>query len=235
MDYKRNAKYFQPDPNPKVIVVFAIIGILLLLFKAWLWGIAAIVVAGIIAFVLYSGKPSDSEIDAQRDTFMQTLKEQAIRKLGIDEEEANIAEPLFLKGYMFGRSVLGDKANQKLCDKRGSDGIWRSPECVLSVFFFTENEIHFYRKTVSLVSDSFKEYTEEFFYKDIVSIKTDEIETPWIDPKTGIESQTYKSRHISFMLRNTGGETTECSCSNTEEADNAVNAMRNLVRQKKNA
>ncbi|MBR5078651.1 MAG: hypothetical protein IKX30_07905 [Victivallales bacterium] len=234
MDYARNAKYFQPTPSPKTIIIFAVIGAILLALMPPL-GLLAIIIAIVVGIIKYGGRPSDSEIDNQRDSFMNSLKEQAIKKLGIDEEEANIAPPLFLRGYSFGRSVLGDKANMKLCDKLGKDKRWRSPECVLSAFFFTENEIHYYRKTISLVSDSYKDYTEEFFYTDIVSIKTDELERPWIDPKTGEESKTLKSRTVGFMLRNTGGETTECECSSTEEADNAVNAMRSLVRQKKNA
>ena len=235
MNYARNAKYFRPDPSPKAIIILSIIGVILLVCKLWLWGLLAIVIAVIVGFVLYSGRPTDAEIDAQRDSFMDALKDQAVRKLGIDEEEAKIAPPLFLRGYSFGRSVLGDLANRSVCDKKGKDGRWRSPECTLSAFFFTEHEIHYYKRTVSLVSNAFKEYTEEFFYKDIVSIKTDEIERPWIDPKTGNESPTEKTRWTAFMLRNTGGETTECSCNSTEEADNAVNAMRNLVRQKKNS
>ncbi len=240
MDYERNAKYFKPDPSPKstkMIFIPIIAGIVLIIIeKAFLLGFAFIVIGLIIGAIIYGGnKPSDKEIDEQRDSFMNGLKEQALRKLGIDEEEVNLAPPKFLCGYSFGRSILGDKANMKLSDKKGKDGYWRSPECVLHAFFFTENEIHYYRKTVSLVSDSFKEFTDEFFYKDIVSIKTEILEKPWIDPKTGEESSTIKSRSQGFMLRNTGGETTECSCWSTEEADEAVNAMRSLVRQTKNA
>jgi hypothetical protein len=235
MNYARNARYFKPAPPIGAIIVIAIIGVILLVCKVWLWGVVAIVLAIAIGYVMFSGIPSDAEIDAQRDLFMEPLKDQAIKKLGIDEEEAKIAPPLFLKGYCFGASVLGDKANQNVCDRKGSDGAWRSPECVLSAFFFTEHEIHYYSRTVSLISDAFKEYTEEFFYKDVVSIKTDEIERPWIDPKTGKESPTEKTRWTAFMIRNTGGETTECSCNSTQEADAAVNAMRSLVRQKKNA
>lgn len=235
MDYSRNEKYFRPNPSPKAIIIFAVMGLILLSCKLWFLGMIAVVLAVIIGVVMYGGRPTDAEIDAQRDSFMSALKDQAIKKLGIDEEEAKIAPPLFLRGYSFGRSVLGDKANQNVCDKKGKDGYWRSPECTLSAFFFTEHEIHYYCRTVSLVSDAFKEYTEEFFYKDVVSIKTDEIEKPFFDPKTGEESPTEKTRWTAFMLRNTGGETTKCSCNNTEEADNAVNAMRSLVRQKKNA
>lgn len=234
MNYARNIKYFRPHRSPKAIVFLAIIGVMIILLLKSGWGAVAIAFAVIIWIVRYGGRPTDAEIDAQRDSFMSALKDQALRKLGIDEEETKIAPPLFLRGYSFGCSVLGDKANMELCDKKGKDGFWRSPECVLSAFFFTEHEIHYYSRTVSLVSDAFKERTEEFFYKDIVSIKTEEIEKPSVDPKTGKESLTEKTRSAAFMLRNTGGETTQCACNNTEEADNAVNAMRSLVRLKKN-
>ena len=236
MNYKRNAKYFRVLPSILTLglVILFIIGLILLVNKKGLPGLAAIVIPVITGFVI-NRKPTDAEIDEQLESFMNTLKGQALKKLGIDEEETKIAPPLLLKGYSLGWSVLGDKANRGLFDKRGKDGRWRSPECVLHAFFFTENEIHYYRKTVSLVSASYKEYTEEFFYKDVVSIKTNELEKPWIDPKTGLESATEKSRTVGFQLSNTGGETTECACNSTEEADNAVNAMRSLVRQKKNA
>ena len=237
MNFKRNAKYFSPNPpSPKASISLVLIGLVLIIFfKSWLCGAIFILLAVLIGYAMYSGRPTDAEIDAQRDSLMSTLKDQALKKLGIDEEETKIAPPLFLRGYSFGRSVLGDKANKNVCDKIGKDGYWRSPECILSAFFFTEHEIHYYCRTASLVSDAFKEYTEEFFYKDIVSIKTDEIEKPFLDPKTGKESLTQKTRGIAFMIRNTGGETTQCSCTNTQEADEAVNAMRSLVRQKKNA
>lgn len=239
MDYKKNAKYFKKVPTPPIKVIGGLIVACVVAVSLNLVQPFAVITVGVIVLLYLIatalGRPSDSDIDAQLESLMKGLKEQALRKLGVDEEEIKIAPPLFLKGYSFGASRLGDVANQKLFDVRGKDGLWRSPECVLSAWFFTESQIHYYRRTVSLVSPSYKEYTDEFFYKDVVSIKTDEHEAPWVDPKTGRESRDYKKRWTAFMLRNAGGETTECVCNSTEEADNAVNAMRSLVRQKKNA
>lgn len=235
MDYKRNAKYFKALSLPPKgwLTLIGITVILFLVNPAF--AILGVLLLAAVVWFIYGGKPSDAEIDAQLDSFMNGLKEQALRKLGIDEEETKIAPPLFFKGYEFGESRLGDAANMKLRDIRGKDGRWRSPECSLSAWFFTENEIHYYRKTVSLVSPSYKEYTEEFFYKDVVSVKTDEHDKPWIDPKTGKESSSVRTRWTAFMVRNTGGETTECVCENSEETDKSAQAMRSLVRQKKNA
>lgn len=233
MDYKRNAKYFKALRLPPkgwlfligvTAVLFAvkpplaIIGVLLLAFVLWL---------------IYGGTPSDAEIDAQLNTLMESLKEQALNKLGLDEDEVKIAPPLFLKSYSFGGSVLKDRANQKLCDKRGKDGYWRSPECVLTAWFFTEDQIYHYVKYVSLVSDSKKETTDEVFYKDVVSVKTDTSERPLIDPKTGRESKTEKYTETQFILRNTGGEVIADACDTSESAEEAVRAMRSLLKQKK--
>ncbi len=235
MDYKRNAKYFKALRLPPKgwLFLIGVIGVLFAVKPAF--AVIGVLMFAAVLWFIYGGKPSDSEIDAQLNSFMDKLGEQALRKLGIDEEETKIASPLFLKGYAIGESRLGDRANMKLYDIRGKDGRWRSPECLLTAWYFTEGQIHLYQRTVSLVSDSYKEYTDEFFYKDVVSIKTDQLEKPWIDPKTGLESTKYKANDIAFMLRNTGGETTSCVCNSTEEADNAVNAMRSLIRQKKMA
>ncbi len=234
MNYKRNAKYFKAGVKlPWKVNLLLLIGVAIL-FKVQ----PVLAVVGLIAlvgiwFLVYGGKPSDVEIDAQLNSLMGGLKEQALNKLGLDEEEIKIAPPLFLKSYSFGKSVLGDRANQKLCDKRGKDGYWRSPECVLTAWFFTEDQIYHYVKYVSLVSDSKKETTDEVFYKDVVSVRTDTSERPLIDPKTGRESKTEKYTETQFILRNTGGEVIADACDTSESAEDAVRAMRSLLKQKK--
>lgn len=237
MNYKRNARYFKKEPLPPPKSIFGGIAAVALLVVFNVISIGQVIILGIIIGVflgiLKFMTPSDAEIDAQLGSLATDIKERALKKLGIDEEEVSIAPPLFLKGYAFWKSRLGDVANMKLYDVRGKDGVWRSPECVLTAWFFSEDQIHYYARTVSLVSDSYKESTEEFFYKDVVSVKTDTLEKPWIDPKTGRESKDYKTRWLAFMLRNSGGETTECACDSSDEADRCVSAMRNLIKQKK--
>ena len=234
MNYKRNAKYFKAGVKlPWKVNLLLLVGVAIL-FKVQ----PVLAVVGLIAlvgiwFLVYGGKPSDAEIDAQLNSLMGGLKEQALRKLGLDEEEIKIAPPLFLKSYSYGKSRLGDKTNQKMCDKWGKDGYLRSPECVLSAWFFTEDQIYHYVRVASLVSSSVRENTDEVFYKDVVSVKTDILEKPWIDPVTGREHKTKKTREIVFLLRNSGGETTTDYCDDAEYADECVRAMRSLLKQKK--
>ena len=232
MNYERNIKYFKRDVR--------------IPFKGWLFlialiagafvfnplaGVGALALIVVILVCLYGGKPSDAEIDAQFNTMFDGLKEQALKKLGLDEEEVKIAPPLFLKSYSFGKSVLGDRTNNAMCDKKGKDGYWRSPEVVLTAWFFTEDQIYHYVKVASLVSDAKKETTDEFFYKDVVSVKTDTLERRVTAPDGKEERQNI----TAFILRNMGGEVTEDACDNSDYADEAVRAMRNLLKQKKMA
>ena len=234
MNYKRNAKYFKAGVKlPWKVNLLLLVGVIILFKVQPIFAIIGLIALVAIWWLVYGGKPSDAEIDAQLNSLMNGLKEQALRKLGLDEEEVKIAPPLFLKSYSLGKSRLQDKTNLKLCDKWGKDGYLRSPECLLSVWFFTEDQIYHYVKTTSLASDSFRENTDEFFYRDVVSVKTDVLEKPWIDPKTGKEHKTKKYRDIIFTLRNSGGETTTDYCDSVEYADECVRAMRNLLKQKK--
>lgn len=233
MNYKRNAKYFKVFRLP-VKGWLALIVLTLILFSVKpLLAICGVLLSAAVIWFMYGGKPSDAEIDSQLDSLMNGLKEQALNKLGLDEDEVKIASPLFLKSYSFGNSVLKDRANQKLSDIQGKDGYWRSPECVLTAWFFTEDQIYHYVRYVSLVSDSKKETTDEVFYKDVVSVKTDTSERPLIDPKTGKESKTKKYTETRFVLRNTGGDIIADACDTSESAEEAVRAMRNLLKQKK--
>ena len=137
-------------------------------------------------------------------------------------------------GYSFGRSKLGDKTNQSLLDVEGKDGIWRSPEVVISAFYFSENTVHFYSWIASLVSNSFRESTDEIYYKDIVSVKMDSEQSPVYD-KNGREIPGKVAHFDSFALRNMGGESISCTVRDSSDAEQAVNGMRALLKQKKNA
>lgn len=230
MNYERNAKYFKRGIQIPFKGWLFILALVVGLFAYHvLAGIGAVVLLVLVLVGIYGGKPSDAEIDAQFNSMFDGLKEQALNKLGLDEDEIKIAPPLFLKSYSFGTSVLGDKTNREMCDKKGSDGYWRSPEVVLTAWFFTEDQIYHYVKVASLVSDAKKETTDEFFYKDVVSVKTDTLERRVTNP----DGEEEKQNITAFILRNMGGEVTEDACDNSEYADSAVRAMRNLLKQKK--
>ena len=234
MDYKRNAKYFKALRLPPKgwLFLIATIGVLFAV-KPPLAIIGVLLFAAVLWFV-YGGKPSESELDAQAASFLEGIKNRAFMKLGVDEEEVSIAQPVEFWGYSF-NGVLTDDANRKAFYICGKDAKWRSSEVFTGGFYFSENVVHYYYKISSLVSDATKEGTEEYFYKDIVSVKTESSDKPYKDPKTGIEDDKKRVRYEGFVLRNSGGESTSCWVNDVATAEAAVSAFRSLLKQKKMA
>ena len=245
MNYKRNAKYFKATPGSpiKAIGFFVLVGWLAVFLNLPL---QLVIVLGVIA-VMYLlarllGRPSDAAIDAQLDALAVGLKEEAMKQLGVDSEEVCIAPSLLLKGYSLGRSqlhnagsggFLTDRIVNAVRDVVGKDGYWRSPECVVTARFFTEDQILQYSKVVSLIAPTFKGRTNECAYKDVVSLRTETFERPAIDPKTGKVKKGKIAQSMAFAILNAGGEVLWCCSKDVEAARQSINAMRSLLRQKK--
>ena len=182
-------------------------------------------------------KPTDSEIDAQALSLYSQLHCNALSKPGgFDDEEIGIANPVVLWGYLLGESkhLEGTASGVYLfCEIEGKDGVWRSPEIVLSAFFFREDTILYYSRVESLVSRSFRESTDEIFYRDIVNVKIESEESPVFDRQTGKQIPGRTAHFESLVLRDTGGGIVRCPVRDSAEAEQAVNNMRNLFRRKK--
>lgn len=231
MDYKKNQKYFRPKKSLKTPIIIGIVGLILCTVKLW---IGLLVIAGLIAWLYLSKRPSDAEIDAQVDDALNNLKAQAIKKLGIDEEEIAIAEPLITYGYSFGKRAITDENLSEAWGVQGKDYLWRSPIVQLSFFGFSENEIYFYRRYTSMVSDTKKEITSVINYKDVVSVKSASEVVPACDPATGQEIPNSQITFDYFEL-NVPGDSISCAVRNSDTADETVKAIRALVKQKKNS
>lgn len=231
MNYNKNKKYFRPTPSAKGVIIGVIVAIILFNISA-LWGVLAALAVAALVYFLYFGKPSDVEIDAQASAMLSDIKKRAFPKLGIEEEEVALANPIEFWGYEFG-DALKDDANREAWNIQGKDGIWRSCEVFVGGFYFSEDVVHYYWRIASLVSDAVKEGTEEYFYKDIVSVKTESEDKEFKDPKKHRVVAGKRVRYETFILRNSGGESTVCSVNNSAEAEAAVNAFRALLKQKK--
>jgi len=231
MNYDRNKKYFRPKTSAKGMVIGVIVAIILFNISA-IWGILAMLAVVAMVYFLYFGKPSASEIDSMAASMLTDIRKRAFPKLGIEEEEVTLATPIEFWGYNFEWS-LDDDANREALQVRGSDGRWRASEVFVGGFYFSEQVVHYYYRIASLVSDAVREGTEEFFYKDIVSVKTETEDHAFRDPKTGKTDEKMRVRYEKFSLRNSGGETTSCSVNSSTDAEAAVNAFRALLKQKK--
>jgi hypothetical protein len=236
MDHKRNAKYFKPKPSIKTMAIILVVGLVTATFTM---GIGLIIAIAILV-MCFVGRPSDQEIDNLANTLVNSLKQQALNKLGIDEDEVKIATPISFWGYDFGfvnergvwKEPLNDEKIYKSCYPIGKDKYARSPIVRVSYFFFSDKEVHYYSMLCSLISDTYKEVTEVVSYKNVVSVKTLNEEMPLYNRKTGKEVPGEKARFDSFALRNSGGETISCTVRDAAMIENSIKAMRNLVKEK---
>lgn len=233
MNYSKNAKYFRrlPKVPPKIAVGTIVLMIILFAIKPII-PISLIALLVVAVALFYMGAPNDAEIDKQAEAMLADIKKRAFVKLGVDEDEIALAKPLEFWGYNFS-NVLTDDANKSAWNVCGKDGRWRSSEVTIGGFYFSEHVVHYYYRTASLVSDASIEGTEEYFYKDIVSVKTETSDLPFANPKTGVEDAKKRVRYESFVLRNSGGESTSCWVRDAAMAESAVNAFRALLKQRK--
>ena len=236
MNYAKTRKYFCQKSTASIVASLSIIAIVLFLTSKISWGIICIAIAVGIYFL--TRRPSDAEIDAIVQEEFQSLKAAALKKLGLDEEEIAIADPVLTVGYSFqddrGRLKITDGNIECASFIKGKDFKWRSPIVGMHFFGFAENEIHYYYRYISLVSDTIKEGTNVINYKDVVSVRSDTECVPAINLKTNEEDPREKVKFDIFAV-NVPGDKIVCSTRDSNVADEAVNALRALIKQRKNA
>lgn len=159
---------------------------------------------------------SDQEYDQMIDRFLLQLRNtRAMQVLGIDASEVQEIRPLIFGGY----KILG--ANRF---KRGKDGLYRTDVYEAVIIYFSANDVHCYTCNFHTTEPNMTEATDVYFYRDIVSVSTMQ-ETEKIGASV---QQTQK-----FVLTTTGGTRLSVSLTQREDTDRSINAMRSLLREKK--
>ena len=220
MDYSRNQKYFS-KMRWGLPIVLIVIGVIILSGSTGvLYGI--LLIAGGVAYIVLKtkGMPTDQEYDSAVQRQLDGLKSKALSKLGIDEDEVKEIEPIVLGGYDF------DHFN--LC-KLGKDNIWRTNRYEVIYLFFSQNEVHCYSYEFCTTEEKKTESTDVYFYQDIVSASTASSVVKLTDDKGAQKDYEYES----FKLTTAGGTTLNVSMRDADEAQRSINAMRQLLRAKK--
>lgn len=131
------------------------------------------IVAGILWFIaVINMTPTDVEIDSVTKEFKKSIQEDAIRKLKDSYYERGVKKPTIIGGYQF--KPFGD---MRLLFKRGRDGKKRSFLYTESLFLFTDNPFVHRRLVFSIVQPAVTTSTEEYYYDDIVTIKSHETDS----------------------------------------------------------
>ncbi len=151
------------------------------------------------------------------------LKQVAMDKIGIDEDQITAAEPF---------SIYGQKYNGWY--RRGADGQIRTDNREITWIFFSDSQIYLYTVTFSLTGSTKKtENTLEFFYSDITSVSTGSVSAPLSENKS-LDDDNNESEYESEEFRLiVPGDKMYFAFTTEEGITRSIQAMKNLIRAKK--
>jgi hypothetical protein len=188
-------------------------------------GIFGLIIAGIGVFRIVSKKnkissekasiPSDEEYDNEVVKNLNNLKSKALNALGLDADEVKEIEPISFDGYVYKNASNA---------KKGKDDLWRTNKYEYVILFFSEHEVHCYTYNFDTTADKKTEATDVYFYKDIVSVSTASDSTKLLGQNIDYEY---------FKLTTAGGTALSVSLRDTSNAQRSINAMRTLLKAKK--
>lgn len=179
-----------------------------------------------------SKRTPESEFDEVVKNKLNSLdtKKRALQKIGLDEDELKEIPPVFFHGFEDEGATYG---------MEGSDGRYRTSKYSATWLFFNNSQVFMYYIIFDLTSDSKNERTEEYFYKDITNFSTSSksIEVTTFTQGGGCgkgETENKKTIETSSFALIVPGDKFMCSTSGVANADQAVNAMKQKLREKKN-
>ena len=176
-----------------------------------------------------SKKPmTDEEYDSMVLKVLNSndYKQKALGKIGLDEDQVQEIEPVHFEGYQFDKQSL---------TKLGKDGKYRSSKYQVSWLFFSATQVYLYQNTFNMDEDGKKESTEEYFYRDITNFSTssDTVETPFYD---ATKDETFlKNVDSNRFAITVPGDKFYCSLEQNDYTERAIQGMKAMLREKKNA
>lgn len=175
----------------------------------------------------------DSDFDANkiRQISALNLKQKALNKLGIDEDQVKEVDPICLEGPVYKTSTWR---------RRGGDQTNRYSAYQVTYIFCSSDQVYAYQYTINLDSDEKKERAEEYFYKDITNFTSiDDTEEFEFEVTKGgcrpsTEIQRIKVNTNTFKIA-VPGDAFECSMISNSEIEGQIQALKAKLREKKNA
>ena len=154
------------------------------------------------------------------------LKAKALGRIGLDEDELKEIPPVHLYGFHYGKDAFA---------KVGKDGFPRSSKYDIAWLFFSSTQVYMYTYVLDMASDSKKELAEEYFYKDVVSFSTysESIEANRSSGCMGGSIEKVTKDYDNFSMSVTSGDKFRVSTTGVPDADRAVSAMKQKLREKK--
>ena len=174
------------------------------------------------------GKMTDADYDSMvasvRDSL--NLKQKALNKIGIDEDQLREIDPVFFEGY----------ANENLFVGK-QDGKLRSTWYETAWLFCSETQVYMYKYSWDMETDGKREKTEEYFYTDITNFNTSAETVEAFNIKTGCNGKETSREKVNREYSSFGlvvpGDNFRCSTSNSPNSESSVSAMKQKLREKK--
>ena len=157
-------------------------------------------------------------------------KEIALEKLGIDEDEVKEIPP-----FSFGGFVYFDDNNDVLL---GNNGVGYSNVYEKTWLLFSDEQLYLYTIKFNVLSHSFVEHCEEYFYKDIVNIITIKDEKETIKETKGGCGEKDKTIRTMITINKVRfvvpGDSIVCMVQTLDnELENKLFAAKSKIREKK--
>jgi len=171
-------------------------------------------------------------IDLVRNTVnSMNVKKKALGKLGIDEDQVTEIQPVEFQAF---------KHTKDSAYKQGCSNFFE-----VTWLFFSANQLYAYSVVVDMLSNSLKERTEEYFYKDVTNFSSSTESTEKTEAVTEIKKggcgkadQTIYS-HKKTMLEVAEfkivvpGDAFRCAMEATDEIEKRIQGMKQKLREKK--
>lgn len=227
MDDKQIKQYFNP-PSKRPGLILAAFG--LLTFFVGTNGSGTMVFLGLLlmalgGFLLYravAGGPTDSQIDDHIRSITNSAMQRGMEKLGLDPEQVSMIEPVQIDGP----SV----SDPHQLARKGKDGEYRFAGNEVLCLYFSEHEVHCYTKKFNLLKPEIKrESTDEYFYRDIVAVRTDS-DSVTVPLPDGTRKDLHQDQ---FRLTTSGGTSIQVGATSTGQLSDKINGMRSLIKQRK--
>ena len=171
---------------------------------------------------------------------LESRKARALSRLGLDEEQVNEIPPAYFQGF----ALLEDEVKGIKNDwiRLGAKDRIVTPTSELTWLFFGDEQVYVYKVRVDTCDNSLKsERTQEYFYRDVTAFasSSDSVRTKVPVNKKGCVSQKveYVDRSVemeSFRIV-VPGEIFECPLSPEDDNESKISAMKQKLREKKNA
>lgn len=164
---------------------------------------------------------NDYEAMIARTLPSEELKVIGMEKMDIEESDIKLSPPLAFRSFVYDQDTLA---------RKGEDESWRSNDPQHTWLFFGKHQIYVYSASMLMDKSIKQQSTQEIFYKDITSIRTEQLSMEKVDGDIVYQMYIFK-----FTVLFSGDSLSLTLPILTDENDKKIRAMRNLLRETKHS